>query len=138
MLDKAIIERCVIDYKDILKDAIESNVTSATMIPYFEGDFWPNVLEESIKELDQEEEEKRKREEAEAAAAEQEPECIDAARAATRELERKKERVIEIKRPAKARAVRGRIQRKPTCLMVAMISPKKYMPQWRSIRRCSL
>lgn len=47
------------------------------MIPYFEGDFWPNVLEESIKELDQEEEEKRKREEAEAAAAEQEPECID-------------------------------------------------------------
>lgn len=38
-------------------------------MPYFEGDFWPNVLEESIKELDQEEEEKRKREEAEAAAA---------------------------------------------------------------------
>lgn len=52
-------------------------MTSATQIPYFEGDFWPNVLEESIKELDQEEEEKRKREEAEAAAAEQEPECID-------------------------------------------------------------
>lgn len=45
---------------------------SATDLPYFEGDFWPNVLEESIKELDQEEEEKRKREEAEAAAAEQE------------------------------------------------------------------
>lgn len=64
-------------FQDILKDAIESNVTSATMIPYFEGDFWPNMLEESIKELDQEEEEKRKREEAEAAAAEQEPECID-------------------------------------------------------------
>lgn len=40
-------------------------------MPYFEGDFWPNVLEESIKELDQEEEEKRKREEAEAAAAEE-------------------------------------------------------------------
>jgi E1A/CREB-binding protein len=39
-------------------------------MPYFEGDFWPNVMEESIKELDQEEEEKRKREEAEAAAAE--------------------------------------------------------------------
>lgn len=31
-------------------------------MPYFEGDFWPNVLEESIKELEQEEEE-RKREE---------------------------------------------------------------------------
>ena len=25
-----------------------------TEIPYFEGDFWPNVLEENIKELDQE------------------------------------------------------------------------------------
>lgn len=23
-------------------------------IPYFEGDFWPNVIEETIKELDQE------------------------------------------------------------------------------------
>ena len=43
----------------------------AAEMPYFEGDFWPNVLEESIKELDQEEEEKRKREEAEAAAAEE-------------------------------------------------------------------
>lgn len=44
---------------------------AACEMPYFEGDFWPNVLEESIKELDQEEEEKRKREEAEAAAAEE-------------------------------------------------------------------
>jgi E1A/CREB-binding protein len=41
-------------------------------MPYFEGDFWPNVIEESIKELDQEEEEKKKREAAEAAAAEAE------------------------------------------------------------------
>lgn len=37
-------------------------MTSANELPYFEGDFWPNVLEESIKELEQEEEE-RKREE---------------------------------------------------------------------------
>lgn len=58
--------------QDIFNDAIESNLKSATQIPYFEGDFWPNVMEESIKELDQEEEEKRKREEAEAAAAEAE------------------------------------------------------------------
>lgn len=43
---------------------------SATEMAYFEGDFWPNVLEESIKELETEEEEKRKREEMEAAAAE--------------------------------------------------------------------
>lgn len=58
--------------QDILKDAIENNISSATDLPYFEGDFWPNVLEDSIKELEQEEEEKRKREEAEAAAAEAE------------------------------------------------------------------
>lgn len=57
--------------QDILKDAIELNIQSAAEMPYFEGDFWPNVLEESIKELDQEEEEKRKREAAEAAAAEE-------------------------------------------------------------------
>ena len=25
-----------------------------TDVPYFEGDFWPNVVEEIIKELDQE------------------------------------------------------------------------------------
>jgi E1A/CREB-binding protein len=37
-------------------------------IPYFEGDFWPNVLEECIKESEQEEE-KRRKEEAEAQAA---------------------------------------------------------------------
>ncbi|ELU13629.1 hypothetical protein CAPTEDRAFT_224799 [Capitella teleta] len=72
MLDKAIIERVVIDYKDILKDATENHMQSATEMAYFEGDFWPNVLEESIKELETEEEEKRKREEAEAAAAENE------------------------------------------------------------------
>lgn len=55
--------------QDILRDAKENNLTSPAQLPYFEGDFWPNVLEESIKELDQEEEEKRKREEAEAAMA---------------------------------------------------------------------
>ncbi|XP_052796528.1 histone lysine acetyltransferase CREBBP-like isoform X2 [Mya arenaria] len=70
MLDKALIERIVIDYKDIYKDSIENNVSKVTDLPYFEGDFWPNVLEDVIKEQESEEEEKRKREEAEAAAAE--------------------------------------------------------------------
>lgn len=68
MLDKGMIERIIIDYKDILKQAMEDKLTSATEMPYFEGDFWPNVLEESIKELDQEEEEKRKQAEAAEAA----------------------------------------------------------------------
>uniref|UniRef100_A0A665UEI3 histone acetyltransferase n=1 Tax=Echeneis naucrates TaxID=173247 RepID=A0A665UEI3_ECHNA len=62
MLDKAVAERIVHDYKDIFKQATEDRLTSAKELPYFEGDFWPNVLEESIKELEQEEEE-RKREE---------------------------------------------------------------------------
>ncbi|XP_044749866.1 CREB-binding protein isoform X2 [Coccinella septempunctata] len=69
MLDKGIIERIVFDYKDILKQAMEENLRSAADLPYFEGDFWPNVLEESIKELNQEEEEKRKQAEAAEAAA---------------------------------------------------------------------
>jgi len=53
--------------QDVLKDAVESNMQSAIAMPYFEGDFWPNILEESIKELEQEEEDKRRREEVEAA-----------------------------------------------------------------------
>lgn len=38
-------------------------------MPYFEGDFWPNALEEGIKELENEEKEKKKTEAAEAEAA---------------------------------------------------------------------
>lgn len=97
MLDKGIIERIVLDYKvkelgfmsdgarrrptvtlifwyalffpqDILKQAMEDKLQSAAELPYFEGDFWPNVLEESIKELEQEEEEKRRQAEAAEAA----------------------------------------------------------------------
>lgn len=48
---------------------MEDKLSSAAELPYFEGDFWPNVLEESIKELNQEEEEKRKQAEAAEAAA---------------------------------------------------------------------
>ena len=58
-------------FQDILLDAKDNNMTSPAQLPYFEGDFWPNVLEVSIMEFDQEEEEKRKWEEAEAAEAEE-------------------------------------------------------------------
>ena len=44
---------------------------SARELPYFEGDFWPNVLEESIKELEQEEEDRKQAEVNEQAAAEE-------------------------------------------------------------------
>ena len=45
-----------------MKQATEDRLTSAKELPYVEGDFWPNVLEESIKELEQEEEERKKEE----------------------------------------------------------------------------
>uniref|UniRef100_A0A1I8FTS9 histone acetyltransferase n=1 Tax=Macrostomum lignano TaxID=282301 RepID=A0A1I8FTS9_9PLAT len=60
MLDKALIERIVVDYKDILAYALENSIVSPTDLPYFEGDFWPGSLEELIKELD---EQKKKMEE---------------------------------------------------------------------------
>lgn len=59
---KIITSSSIYPQKDIFKQATEDRLTSAKELPYFEGDFWPNVLEESIKELEQEEEE-RKREE---------------------------------------------------------------------------
>ena len=40
MLDKGIIERIVLDYKDIYKQALEDNLQSPAELPYFEGDFW--------------------------------------------------------------------------------------------------
>lgn len=46
---------------------MEDKLRSAADLPYFEGDFWPNVIEESIKELDQEEEKRKQAEAAEAA-----------------------------------------------------------------------
>ena len=39
MLDKGIIERIVLDYKDILKQATEDNMRYASELPYFEGLF---------------------------------------------------------------------------------------------------
>lgn len=53
---------CSASSQDIFKQANEDRLTSAKELPYFEGDFWPNVLEESIKELEQEEEERKKEE----------------------------------------------------------------------------
>ena len=54
MLDKGIIERIVLDYKDIYKQALEDDIQSPAELPYFEGDFWPNVMEENIREMEQE------------------------------------------------------------------------------------
>lgn len=45
--------------QDILKQANDDGLKTAKELPYFDGDFWPNALEDSIKELDQEEEERK-------------------------------------------------------------------------------
>jgi E1A/CREB-binding protein len=39
MLDKGIIERVVVDYKDIYKDALENGVKTPIDLPYFEGTY---------------------------------------------------------------------------------------------------
>lgn len=53
--------------QDILKQAVDDGLEKASELPYFDGDFWPNTLEDSIKELDQEEEERKASAAAEAA-----------------------------------------------------------------------
>ena len=58
--------KCFVLFQDILKQANDDRLKSAKELPYFDGDFWPNALEDSIKELTQEEEERK----ASAAAAE--------------------------------------------------------------------
>ena len=44
----------VLEYNDIFKQAKDDRLQSAHELPYFKGDLWPNVLEESIKELEEE------------------------------------------------------------------------------------
>ncbi|KAL3316602.1 hypothetical protein Ciccas_004748 [Cichlidogyrus casuarinus] len=60
MLKKAQTENIVVDYKDICKDACTNMTVSPTDLPYFEGDYWPNALEEIFKEIDDEEKKRQK------------------------------------------------------------------------------
>ena len=39
--------------QDMHQQSSDDNLTSVTELAYFEGDFWPNMIEEQIKELDQ-------------------------------------------------------------------------------------
>ncbi|XP_077560859.1 CREB-binding protein-like [Haemaphysalis longicornis] len=59
MLDRGILEKIVLEYKDIWEQARGDKLKGACELPYFEGDFWPSMLEDGIKELEQEEEENR-------------------------------------------------------------------------------
>jgi len=40
--------------KDIASDALMAGLTTAKDVPYFDGDFWPNTLEEAIAEEEKE------------------------------------------------------------------------------------
>ena len=54
MLERGKAQSILCDFQDIFQYCVEEEITTVTDIPYFEGDFWPNVIEETIKELDQE------------------------------------------------------------------------------------
>uniref|UniRef100_A0A0N5A519 histone acetyltransferase n=1 Tax=Parastrongyloides trichosuri TaxID=131310 RepID=A0A0N5A519_PARTI len=60
MLDKGLKDKIVLEYKDIYKQAKDDNLNTPMALPYFEGDFWPNVIEDCIKEVEKEENERRK------------------------------------------------------------------------------
>ncbi|XP_035231399.1 CREB-binding protein-like isoform X1 [Stegodyphus dumicola] len=55
LIDKGIKNGIIVDYKDIFMQALEDNLKSVSELPYFDGDYWPDVLEHSIKELANEE-----------------------------------------------------------------------------------
>jgi len=67
---------CHLHTQDIFKHCTEDGMTSVTEIPYFEGDFWPNVIEENIKELDQEAKEREASEQASGEVCGCECECV--------------------------------------------------------------
>lgn len=128
MLDKAFAERIINDYKDIFKQANEDRLTSAKELPYFEGDFWPNVLEESIKELEQEEEERKKKRVL------QRVRLLRAVRV-TAKMRRKR----TTRRPTKTKAaLAAPTRRSPACPMFPTTCRRSCMPPWRSTRRYSL
>ncbi|KAK0417727.1 hypothetical protein QR680_013172 [Steinernema hermaphroditum] len=62
MLDKGITEKTVSEYKDIWRQAKDDNLTTPKGLPYFEGDFWPNVIEDCIRDADNEEQARKKAE----------------------------------------------------------------------------
>lgn len=54
LLDKGVAEKIVRSYRDIHKQALKDKIQSPAELPYFDGDFWPNILEDTIKGMGQE------------------------------------------------------------------------------------
>ncbi|EFP09486.1 CRE-CBP-1 protein [Caenorhabditis remanei] len=63
MLEKGVQEGSVVEFKDIYKQARDDNLVTPTQLPYFEGDFWPNVIEDCIREASNEEAQRKVKEE---------------------------------------------------------------------------
>lgn len=51
MLDLALEANVIRDYRELLADAQDSRLESVAQLPYFEGDFWPNAIEDLLKQL---------------------------------------------------------------------------------------
>uniref|UniRef100_A0A7E4UZT3 histone acetyltransferase n=1 Tax=Panagrellus redivivus TaxID=6233 RepID=A0A7E4UZT3_PANRE len=62
MLEKGITQKIVVEYKDILKQAKDDGLKSPLGLPYFEGDYWPNIIEECIRDAEKEEHKRRQEE----------------------------------------------------------------------------
>ncbi|CAD6188119.1 unnamed protein product [Caenorhabditis auriculariae] len=60
MLEKGVVEKTVVEFKDIYKQARDDNLQTPASLPYFEGDFWPNVIEDCIREAGNEEAQRKK------------------------------------------------------------------------------
>lgn len=54
----------LLSLQDIFKHCSEGGKIEVTEIPYFEGDFWPNVIEKNIEELNQEAKDRKELEQA--------------------------------------------------------------------------
>ncbi|CAG2099955.1 unnamed protein product [Medioppia subpectinata] len=52
LLNKGIIEHIILDYEDILQYTMSNNLQVPAEMPYFDGDFWPNFLEDSLKDIE--------------------------------------------------------------------------------------
>jgi len=55
MLEKAKEKRAIHDWVDMNKWVRDENISHARELPYFEGDYWPGIIEETVKELNAEE-----------------------------------------------------------------------------------
>jgi E1A/CREB-binding protein len=49
LLDKGIMNKIVVDYKDIQMQAKSDNLSSLMELQYFDGDYWPEVIEDCIR-----------------------------------------------------------------------------------------